>query len=156
MHQPVKDRLEEYLRRTGSSGFEEIEAHLSACQDCRRAVSAMERQSQMLRSAFHVREEVEPGAGFYARVVQQIETQGRPSLWSLLLDPQFGRRLVYSTVALLLLLSTYMVTTEPGEDEQVVTTATEKLVVESDAVALGANRDKDRDTVLVHLSSFSE
>lgn len=155
MHQPVKDRLEEYLRRTGSSGFEEIDAHLSACQDCREAVDAMERQSQLLRSAFQV-EQADPAPGFYARVLQQIDVQARPSLWSLLLDPHFGRRLVYSTVALLLLLSTYMVTTEPGEDEQVVTTAAEKLVVESDAVALGANPDKDRDVVLVHLSSFSE
>jgi hypothetical protein len=148
------DRLEEYLRRTGSSGFEDFEAHLDGCRDCREAVTAMERQSQLLRNVFQVNE-AEPVPGFYSRVLQRIDVQKRPSLWSVLLDPQFGKRLMYSTVALLLLLSTYMVSTEPGE-EQVAAAGTQKLVVESDAVDLGINLDKDRDTVLVRLTSFSE
>jgi hypothetical protein len=152
MHRPVKDRLEEYLRRTGTNGFEEVEAHLKACGECRRVVSAMEQQSALLRALRA--EEQEPAPGFYGRVLRQIETSRKPSFWSVLLDPQFGRRLVYSTLTILLLLSTYIVSTEPG-DEPIVATATQTLV-EGDSAELGANPERDRDRVLVHLTSLSE
>lgn len=153
MHRPVKDRLEEYLRRTGTNGFEEVEAHLTACVECRQAVLGMEQQSVLLR-ALRTEEQVEPSPGFYGRVLRQIETGKKPSLWSVFLDPRFGRRLVYSTLTILLLLSTYIVSTEPGEDTMVAS-ATETLV-EGDSAALGANPDRDRDMVLVQLTSFSE
>jgi hypothetical protein len=153
MHRPVKDRLEEYLRRTGTNGFEEVEAHLKACGECRRIVSAMEQQSVLLR-ALRAEEHVEPAPGFYGRVLRQIETSTKPSFWSVLLDPQFGRRLVYSTLTILLLLSTYIVSTEPG-DEPIVATATETLV-EGDSDQLGADPERDRDRVLVQLTSFGE
>jgi hypothetical protein len=97
---------------------------------------------------------VEPAPGFYGRVLRQIETSTKPSFWSVLLDPQFGRRLVYSTLTILLLLSTYIVSTEPG-DEPIVATATETLV-EGDSDQLGADPERDRDRVLVQLTSFGE
>ena len=113
----------------------------------------MEQQSVLLR-ALRAREQTEPAPGFYGRVLRQIETARKPSLWSVFLDPHFGRRLVYSTLTVLLLLSTYIVSTEPGE-ETIVASATETLV-EGDSAQLGANQDRDRDRVLVQLTSFNE
>jgi hypothetical protein len=153
MHRPVKERLEEYLRRTETHGFEEVEAHLKACGECRRIVSAMERQSVLLR-ALRVEEQVEPAPGFYGRVLRQIDAGATPSFWSVLLDPQFGRRLVYSALTILLLLSTYIVSTEPG-DEPMVASATQTLV-EGDSDQLGADPERDRNRVLVQLTSFGE
>ncbi len=155
MHQSVKDRLEDYLRRTGSSGFEDIEAHLSGCGECRQALAGMEDQARMLRGAFRTTEQMEPPGGFYARVLRQIESQRRPSLWSAFLEPQFGRRLVYSSLTLLLMMSAYMVSTEPGE-ELMLSRSPEQSLVEGRSGELGSDPERDRDTVLVHLTSFSE
>ena len=155
MHQLVKDRLEEYLRRSGSGGFEEIEGHLNGCPECRQAVVGMEEQSLLLRGAFRTAEQMDPAPGFYARVLGQIDGQRRPSLWSVFLEPQFGRRLVYSSLTLLLLLSTYMVSTEPGED-QIFASLPERTLAEGRSAELGTDTDRDRDTVLVHLTGFTE
>ena len=71
MHQPVIDRLEEYL--DGNGPFPEVEEHLSKCASCRQDLAAMQAQTALFRRAF--RAEVEPDGAFYARVMNRIESQ---------------------------------------------------------------------------------
>jgi hypothetical protein len=84
----------------------------------------------------------------------RIETQRRPSLWSLLLEPAFGRRLMYASLTLVVLLGTYLVATESGEPVTASTSAERYLAEEHPTV--GANPQQDRDVVLVRLATYGE
>jgi anti-sigma factor RsiW len=78
MHEPVIQRLEEYL--DGDGPFPEVEEHLRKCEDCKNELDAMRQQSALFRQAFKA--EVEPNPAFYARVMGRIETQARVEpLW---------------------------------------------------------------------------
>ena len=77
-----------------------------ACEDCAGELRLIEAQAQTLRS-LRCNEEVEPRAGFYARVMNRIEQRGPASIWSLLLQPSFGRRLALASATLVLLLGAY-------------------------------------------------
>ncbi len=113
MHQSIKGSLEDYLNGCRERIPQEFHVHLRACESCARELKALEMQSQMLR-ALRPAEESDPPAGFYARVMERIDDQRRSSIWSAFLDPHFGRRLAVASAALILLLATYLVTTEPG------------------------------------------
>ena len=70
----------------------------------------MRAQSAMFRRAF--RSEVEPGAGFYARVMNRIETQAKPSVWSLFGESMFAKRLAYASATFLVLVGVVFVSVE--------------------------------------------
>ena len=114
MHPVVIQNLEEYL----SGALEpvaqrELEAHLNGCAACRGEVRSMQEVSALF-GALQSDEPVAPPAGFYARVMQQVD-QGRatPSFASLLgLDFAFGRRLVFSSLLFLAVLGSYLITRE--------------------------------------------
>ena len=76
MHQPIKDNLEDYLRGVGGKFTRpvppEMKAHLDSCGECAEKLTQLERQSVALRS-LRAPDDVEPRAGFYARVMQRIE-----------------------------------------------------------------------------------
>src|SRR5271166_1475455 len=98
MHQEIRHNLEDYLRggdddREGSRLElpKEFHAHLGECGKCASELRVLEAQSQLLRSLRTPRE-IEPPAGFYARVMERIEAQPA-SIWSAFLDPKFGFRL---------------------------------------------------------------
>src|SRR5271170_4898929 len=93
MHDPVLERLEDYLRGSVSKIPKEVQAHLDGCGDCASELRLYEMQAEVLRALRSV-DEVEPRAGFYARVMDRIETDGRSSIWSALLQPAIGRRMV--------------------------------------------------------------
>ena len=82
MHQPVTGHLEEYLH--GGGPFPDVEEHLNKCVECREELDAMRAQSAMLRRA--LRAEVEPSGGFYARVMNRIESQAK----TVRLEPVWG------------------------------------------------------------------
>jgi hypothetical protein len=65
----------------------------------------------MLRS-LRAPEEVEPAAGFYARVLQRIEERTKDSIWAVLIYSPFGKRLAYASLTLALMLGTYVITQE--------------------------------------------
>jgi hypothetical protein len=71
----------------------------------------MKAQAAMLKD-LRPKEEVEPAAGFYARVLQRIEERGDRSIWSVLIDSPFGRRLAYASLTIAILLGSYVVTQE--------------------------------------------
>ena len=158
MHQPIRDNLEEYLRGSARTIPQEFQTHLEACQGCASELRLLAAQAEMLRSLQANQEEMEPRAGFYARVMDRIEQQGRSSIWSALLDPSFGRRLAMASAALVVLLGTYLVTSERSEPEiaggsdVVMTGAPAQSAVAQDSL----QQERDRDAVLVNLAGYRQ
>ena len=112
MHQPIRDNLEEYLKGSTRKVPQEFHAHLVACEECASELRLLETQAKMLRS-LQPDGDLDPRAGFYARVMERVEA-GRTarSIWSVFLQPNFGRRLAMASAVLVMLLGTYLVTTE--------------------------------------------
>src|SRR5690349_12085842 len=102
MHQPIKDNLEEYLRGSAHLVPQAFHAHLEACEECASELRLLETQAMMLRS-LRSSSEAAPRPGFYARVMERVEEQGRTSIWSVFLLPSFGRRLAIASAALVVL-----------------------------------------------------
>ena len=164
MHQPIRDNLEGYLN--GSNDGEtpqDFAAHLASCSACAEELHIMQQQTQMLR-VLRAGGDLEPRAGFYARVMDRIEKQGSDSFWSIFLEPAFGRRLAIASAALVLLLGTYLVSTEPGDhgltpsSVAVMQQPDAPDVVPSDDVTLPGpdSLQQQRDAVLVNLASYQE
>ena len=154
MHQPVLNHLENYLQGVRNK---ELESHIAACPDCREQVALIEEQSAMLR-ALSAQEVPQMRPGFYGRVIARIESQAKPGFWSLLLDPAFGRRLVYGSLSLVILMSVYLVATEPATNT-VASSSPEMILSQpklNNRQPIGSNPQRDRDTVLVNLATFSE
>jgi hypothetical protein len=114
----------------------------------------------MLRSLRSV-EGVVPIPGFYARVMERVEDQGKASIWSIFLQPSFGRRLAIASATLVVLLGTYLVTTEPGDQSlasvpSVATDIVSMPAPEANAVDATMQQQRQRNAVLVDLASFHE
>ena len=78
MHEPVKVNVENYL--DGSQSLpREFTAHLSACERCRQELAEMKAHSALIGS-LRADEEFEPRAGFYARVIERIDSQRQSSI----------------------------------------------------------------------------
>ena len=152
MHQPVREGLEEYLADTGALS-EEFNAHLKDCRECAEELQGLREQArliQVLRSS----EAMEPSPGFYGRVVGRIERRVQPSIWATLLDPTFGRRVAMASAALALVVSAYIVSTEPFRVTPLQSNAiTIQALPQQDTPATVA---QDRDVVLASLASFQE
>ncbi len=147
MHRLIRDRLEEVLAK---SPHEKNlgEAHLEGCPECRAEVAALRQQGAIIRELRPPHGlQIEPVVGFYARVIERIETQGAASIWNLFFESPFGRRIAVASTALALLLGVYLVTSERmaepyrGSREPMVLTQA------------GA---PNRDTVLVNLVTYRE
>lgn len=155
MHQVIKDHLETYLGSScGKQLPNEFSSHLEVCEGCRLELSAMRSQSSLL-SCLHATPEVEPRAGFYARVMDRIESQRPASIWAVFLESPFGRRLAFASLILAVLMGTYLVSTEPVSefamrDSGVAVTQGVTTPV------LGPNQQQDRDVVLVNLATYQE
>jgi anti-sigma factor RsiW len=171
MHQEIRHNLEDYLRGddyrkgSGSELPREFQTHLGECEECANELGSLKAQSQLLRS-LRAPQEFEPRVGFYARVMERIE--GQPaSMWSVLLDRRIGFRLAVASAALVALLGTYLVISEPGGPEfasspAVVSTdtppvteaalQTETSVQQED----GPRQQQQRDAVLVDLASYHQ
>ncbi len=105
MHDVIRNGLEGYLsRRLAPERLSAFRAHLVDCTTCREMVAAFEQQSTIFRSLRVDDQDVAPAAGFYARLMDRIESQRPLSLWSVFLQPLFARRVMYASLALFLLL----------------------------------------------------
>lgn len=112
MHGSIRDRLEDLLGAdTSAVGRQEISGHISACSECASELEAMKTQAQMLRS-LKAPGELEPAAGFYARVMQRIEERTKDSIWSAFVYSSFGNRLAYASLTLVVVLGSYVVAHE--------------------------------------------
>ena len=145
MHQPVKDNLEAYLNRRGDREMPgEMAAHLQACLSCAKELEQIEKQSVMLRMTLRAAD-CEPRPGFYARVMDRIERQTDNSIWAILLRPAFGRSIALASAALVVLLGSYLVTSERSAP------APAQLEISQESTL-----PQQRDAVLVNLASYRE
>jgi anti-sigma factor RsiW len=157
MHQPIRKNLEEYLKGSVSGIPAEFHQHLGECEGCASELRRLQAQSQLLRSLESTKE-AGPRAGFYARVMERIESQQRFSIWSVFLDRKFGLRLAVASGVLAALLGGYLVTSEPSGPENGVA-ATAATVGATASLSSDAGFDQDgaqRDAVLVDLASYHQ
>jgi hypothetical protein len=106
MHGPVRERLEDLLRADqGQVGLGE---HLAGCGECSSQLAAMKSQSMQL-AGLRAPDNVEPSAGFYARVLQRLEEYEIDSFWAFFGDSPFGKRLAAASLTIALALGTYFV-----------------------------------------------
>ena len=153
MHQPIRERLEEYLSgMTDTGGVREIEDHLASCEQCRNAVDEMRRQSELLK-VLRPPDEIEPAPGFYARVIDRIESQKTPSVWNALLEPALARRIAYASLTLLVLMGALAVSVDREED---VGASPAEIILAEESVTppFGVDQQRDRDAVLVNLATY--
>jgi hypothetical protein len=157
MHQPIRDNLEEYLKGSTRQVPQEFHVHLETCGDCARELREYQAQAAMLQ-LLRPDSELDPRAGFYARVMDRIEQEGRSSIWSVLLQPHFGRRLAMASAVMVMLLGTYFVTSERSEPDMatndVVFTGAPSTAGDLDQDSL--QQQRQRDAVLVNLAAYHE
>jgi hypothetical protein len=172
MHQEIRHNLEDLLKSddllkgSGPTRSAELQAHLGECAECSDELRSLQAQAQLLRS-LRSPQDLEPRAGFYARVLERIEAQPA-SIWSVFLDRKFGLRLAVASAALVALLGTYLVTSEPSGPESasspsVVLTdtprATEASLRTEPSVQLsedGPRQQQQRNAVLVDLATYHQ
>jgi hypothetical protein len=109
----------------------------------------MKTQAEMLRS-LRAPEEVEPAAGFYARVLQRIEEQTIESIWAVFVNSPIGNRLVYASLTLALVLGSYVIAQESRDGEYHKSRVVAQNV-QFDAVF--GDSQQQRDAVLVNFVS---
>lgn len=153
MHEPVAGRVEEYLQGAAP----ELDEHLAQCPSCRKEIADMQSVAALLRG-LKPSDEVDPAGGFYARVLNRIETQSRQSAWTVFSETLFARRLALASVSFVVLLGTYLVSTTQTQQQPYTASAPEVLIANDDHVhpAISDNVQADRDTVLVSLASYQQ
>ncbi len=155
MHRSVEDHIEEFLEgRLDGLAREAFAAHVGVCRQCHDLVSQMMVHAEVLHS-LRAPAELEPASGFYGRVMRRVEAEGRPSFWGLLLDPVFGRNLVYASAALVILMGVFLLATEPVRHE-LASTPVQVLADRPTVPVDGENPQKGRDSLLVTLATFGE
>ncbi len=128
----------------------------------------------LLLQTLRAPEDIGPRAGFYARVLERVETQKKSSIWSVFLEPVFSLRLAAASVVLALLMGVALFTTGPSEQEEQIayeagsvgfdeTQAAPVLgsvVAGADALhatpVAGMGTEQGREVVLVDLVSYQE
>lgn len=156
MHQPIRESLEDFLRAGHDRQLPvEFQAHLGECTECAGELKLLQEQSQLLRALGAA--EVEPRAGFYARVIERIQAQPA-SMWSVFLERKFGFRLALASAALVALLATYLVTSEASGPEFIVQPGIAAADSGSAPAATLASepgsQQQERNAVLVDLASY--
>jgi predicted anti-sigma-YlaC factor YlaD len=112
MHESIRNRLEDLLAARGTAGESAgLAEHLSSCPECSSEFVSMKTQSELLHS-LRAPEEIEPAAGFYARVMQRIEERAKDSIWAVFIYSPFSMRVAYASLALAIMLGTYVITQE--------------------------------------------
>lgn len=112
MHRLIQDHLEEVLRETERVENSPAAVHLAACDECREEVAAMRRQASAIRALRASDDALAPRPGFYARVMERIEAQRPIDIWQLFFDSAFARRIALASMAMAVLFSVYLVSSE--------------------------------------------
>ncbi|MBV8828779.1 MAG: hypothetical protein JO108_06075 [Acidobacteriaceae bacterium] len=151
MHGSIRDGLEGLLagKQTGLAE-QELRQHLSSCEGCEQQLAAMQAQSEMLQ-LLRYPEELDPAPGFYARVLQRIEERARVSIWAAFIQSAFGRRLMYASVSVTLILGTYVVA-EEALDGHLRNTMVSTQDTHRDIPVVGTEAQQ-RDAVLANFES---
>jgi predicted anti-sigma-YlaC factor YlaD len=156
MHRTVKDNLEEYLREEQSAILsQQFLEHIRQCEKCRRELHVMKEQALLLRT-LRTSETLEPTAGFYARVLDRIESQRLLPIWNVFLDPVFASRLAVACVALLAILAGFFFTSHRQAYDPAASPAYILAADPHEREVVGTSPAMDRDTVLVSLATYQE
>jgi hypothetical protein len=158
MHDPIRENLEDFLTGSARAMPQAFQAHLEACDECANELRVLQTHSVMLRS-LQCDADIEARPGFYARVMERIEARGPLSIWAQLLEPGFGRRLAFASATLVVLLGTYLVTTEPGDNSLASNPAITYDATTAQVDMSGNDtlqQQRERDAVLVNLASYHE
>jgi hypothetical protein len=155
MHGFIREGLEDLLSAKrvsdGATGeSKSFEGHLSSCGECAPEFAMMQAQSELLRS-FRAPEEVEPTAGFYARVLQRIEEHTKNSIWAVFIYSPFGKRLALASATIAVLLGSFVVAQE-SRDGHLTAGAMVAQEFHTDAPVTG-DQSQQRDAVLVNIVS---
>jgi|SRR5579863_1928597 len=142
MHRRMRDQVEQVLAGTSDDG---ASSHLTECAECREEIAGMREQAGLLRE-LRAPSEGDPRPGFYARVIERIETQGAESIWSMFFDSPLGRRVAMASMAVALCLSVYLVSSEQMAGRGAAAESGSRAVVLTDL--------PDSDTVLVNLVTY--
>jgi anti-sigma factor RsiW len=153
MHGPIREKLEELLEAGAPQN--ETARHLEACQDCAVELRSMKEQAEFLH-LLRPAEEVEPAAGFYARVIQRIEDGAVRSVWSVFTEGAFGTWLAYASLALALLVGGWLVTTERHDGHIGSEPVIARQSPSGADVQVKGDQAHQRDVVLVNLASYSD
>jgi anti-sigma factor RsiW len=156
MHRRVRDEIESVLAEAPAVGGvrsrnQKTEAwlrHVEQCPECDAEIAAMREQAALLR-ALRSPGEVEPRAGFYARVRERIDGQNPVSIWNLFFDSVFARRVAMASAALALLIGMYLFSVERLANRTVVVSGQPGWV-------LTGGEPPDPDAVLVNLVTYRE
>lgn len=154
MHQLIQDGLEEYLSGNldgvSRAGFD---AHLKECASCRELVEEMNELSGLFQSLRDpAPETVAPALGFYARVSARIEQEQDVSIWSLLLQPLFARRVALASLLFLAVVGGLVLS---GESESIgLPTAEQVMAFDEGQRTLPAGGDVARSHMLYTLASY--
>ena len=112
MHGSIRGRLENLISARGAESTEnEVASHLAACNECSSEFESMRDQAEMIRT-LRAQEQLEPAPGFYARVMQRIEESAKGSIWAVFIYSPFGKRLVYASLMITVMLGSYLVSHE--------------------------------------------
>jgi hypothetical protein len=155
MHRVIRDHLEEILADSQPDRQQDYQLHLENCEDCREQIAAMRKHSAAMRE---LRSDADARPGFYARVMERIETQRPGSIWNVFSDSPFGRRIAIASMALAALLGIYLVTTEEYVDLSSPSQMISATLPAEDqpAMVLGSGEAPNRDAVLVNLVTYRE
>ena len=153
MHGPIRDRLEVLLNEGAPQ--DDLAGHLTSCAECATELAGMREQSTLLRN-LRVTEEVEPAAGFYARVMQRIEENGVRSVWTVFTEGSFGTWLAYASLALALLVGGWLVRTERSDGHLGSEPVIAHVAPTGSDMQVSGDKAHQRDVVLVNLASYSD
>lgn len=158
MHVLLRENIEAYLSGTLKPAEQgALEAHLAGCAECRMEWEAIQDSAFAIRSLRAPEGmDLEPAPGFYARVIDRIDTERELPFWTVMLDPIFGRRLVFACLILLAMLGAYVaLDTEDysarHRPEYVI--ASQPAPLPARAPRLGTNLDRNRSVMLASLVS---
>ena len=154
MHQLIQDGLEEYLSGTlDSASRGRFDAHLKECPMCREQMEEMNQLSGLLQSLRDpAPETVTPAPGFYARVSMRIEQEQDVSIWSLLLQPLFAKRVALASLLFLAMVGGLVLS---GESESMgLPTAEQVMALDDGHRTLPPGGDVARGHMLYTLASY--
>ena len=151
MHGSTRNELESLLNGSANAGA--LEQHLTSCRECAGEVAAMRSHHDLFRS-LKPKEEIEPAAGFYARVLQRIEER-KDSIWAVFVYSPFGKRLAFASLSIALVLSSYVVAQEKLDGHLMAdTTVIANQQVHYDA-PMDGDQAQQRDAVLENFATHS-
>jgi hypothetical protein len=154
MHRIIEDHLEEVLAKSNPEVNSPVARHLTECSECSEEISTLRHQAALLRSlrapVSADGDTLAPRPGFYARVMERIEAQRPIDIWQLFFDSAFGRRIAVGSMALALLFSLYLVSSERFAQPIAIS------VDDRPGMTLTKAGLPDKDTVLVDLVTYQE